>query len=67
VACARVAKKPNHKSGCVNRPADAFLGHLPCPDFLPPSPPAEKATARQDQAGKASVPPVPALRQVNFN
>ena len=23
-------------------------------DFLPPSPPAEKATARQDQAGKAS-------------
>ena len=24
VACAQVAKKPNHKSGCVNRPADAF-------------------------------------------
>src|SRR5499433_821845 len=23
-------------------------------DFLPPSPPAEKATARQDQAGKTS-------------
>jgi hypothetical protein len=23
-------------------------------DLLPPSPPAEKATARQDQAGKAS-------------
>ena len=24
VACAQVAKKPNRKSGCVNRPADAF-------------------------------------------
>jgi hypothetical protein len=24
VPCAHVAKKPNHKSGCVNRPADAF-------------------------------------------
>src|SRR5258708_31795119 len=24
VACAQVAKKPNHKSGCVNRPAEAF-------------------------------------------
>src|ERR1700736_4644011 len=24
VACAQVAKKPNRKSGCVNRPADAL-------------------------------------------
>jgi hypothetical protein len=24
VACAQVAKKPDHKSGCVNRPADTF-------------------------------------------
>jgi hypothetical protein len=24
VPCAHIAKKPNHKSGCVNRPADAF-------------------------------------------
>ena len=37
VACAKVAKRPNHKTGCVNRPADAFgirhptsaLGFLP--------------------------------------
>jgi hypothetical protein len=27
---------------------------LPSPGFLPPSPPAEQATARQDQAGQAS-------------
>jgi hypothetical protein len=27
---------------------------LPGTDFLPPSPPAEKATARQDQAGQTS-------------
>ena len=24
VACAKVAKRPNHKTGCVNRPADSF-------------------------------------------
>ena len=24
VACAKVAKRPNHKTGCVNRPAEAF-------------------------------------------
>jgi hypothetical protein len=28
-------------------------------DFLPPSPPAEKTTACQDQAGKASAPSLP--------
>jgi hypothetical protein len=27
---------------------------LPQPGFVPPSPPAEKATTRQDEAGKAS-------------
>jgi hypothetical protein len=41
VACAQVAKKPNHKTGCVNRPAEAFgirhpisaLGFLPVKAF----------------------------------
>src|SRR5215831_3322271 len=42
VACAQIAKKPNHKPGYVNSPADTFrFCHLPCPGLLPPSPPAE--------------------------
>jgi hypothetical protein len=31
VACAQVAKKPNRKSGCVNRPADALNIWHPTP------------------------------------
>jgi hypothetical protein len=38
VACAQVAKKPNHKPGYVNSPADTFrFCHLPSPGLLPPS------------------------------
>jgi hypothetical protein len=46
VARAQVAKKPNRKPGCVNRPADAFGIRHPTPArSSPPSPPAEQATA----------------------
>jgi hypothetical protein len=46
----------------INRDCSAIAGRRKLPlrcagcsgDFLPPSPPAEKATARQDQAGQAS-------------
>src|SRR5262249_49627367 len=35
VACAQVAKKPNHKSGCVNRPAEPFGIQQLTPPWFP--------------------------------
>jgi len=43
VPCAHLAKKPNHKSGCVSRPADAFgICHSTQPGL-------SFATRREDQ------------------
>jgi hypothetical protein len=43
MACAQVAKKPNHKSGGVNRPADAF-------GICHPTPPGFSAAVATSQA-----------------
>jgi len=47
------SQQPNRKACGVNRPAEALaFAILPSTGFLPPSLKAEKAIARQDQAGK---------------
>ncbi len=57
VPWAQVAKKPNHKSGCVNRPADAFgICHPTSARFC-----AAVATRRAASTGVTTVPVRPSF------
>jgi hypothetical protein len=51
--CLPVRKNQNPAVATPNRQHDRKLASGSSGDSLPPSPPAEKATARQDQAGQS--------------